>query len=558
MISDSASVINTPRVLLADGQEQLMFELLNAYRVRNGLTAVEYDARAGAVSQGGLGQQAREHSTAMGVGNITLATRAAWAGYDTNRFTGGDIIVNQNDVFAAFNHMVVTASMRTHLRSTTATAFGAGFASAAAGNIRTQFTYMLGVGTTNATGLTLSYTVPGTTTARVLTSTANAAANTTPSATFGSLVMSAGSTMQISGLAIPTVTGTAPTVHWDVSAGVGFASVSNNGLVTGIAPGQATIRARVATGQNTFITHSIIVHVLNPGQIILNPAATAAAPVRPGEGVQANVLMDANLPTVPVYSWTSSTPGVAAVTAGANTVNATITAGTTTGLSTITFSATWNTWPNNSTNNTNARLGQITRTTQVNVSGFVAVTGITLEQTTVTAGIPLNLIGNVAPATATNRTIVWTIVDAGNTGASISGSTLNTIAAGTVQVRATITNGLGLIPPVDYTQVFSITVTESFVPATGVSLEIDETIVNVPLLLIGIVTPNNATNKTINWLITDDGGTGAIITGSYLTATSPGSVTVLATIPNGTGLIPGIDFEQILTVTVIISPEPIS
>ena len=87
---------------------------------------------------------------------------------------------------------------------------------------------------------------------------------------------------------------------------------------------------------------------------------------------------------------------------------------------------------------------------------FYPVTDISGIPTTATADTPLALAGTVAPANATNKTIVWSVASAGTTGATVSGSTLNTTAAGTVTVKATIANGTA--PGVAYEKTFSITV----------------------------------------------------------------------------------------------------
>ena len=88
---------------------------------------------------------------------------------------------------------------------------------------------------------------------------------------------------------------------------------------------------------------------------------------------------------------------------------------------------------------------------------FVPVTSITGVPTTTVAGTPLALTGTVNPANATNRApIVWTVVNAGTTGATITGNMLNTNAAGTVTVRATIVNGLTATS--NFTQDFDIVV----------------------------------------------------------------------------------------------------
>jgi hypothetical protein len=88
---------------------------------------------------------------------------------------------------------------------------------------------------------------------------------------------------------------------------------------------------------------------------------------------------------------------------------------------------------------------------------FVPVTGITMTSAaTAAVGTPLALTGTVQPATATNRTIVWTVKTIGTTGATITGTTLNTTAAGTVTITAAIANGTAA--GTDYTREFSITV----------------------------------------------------------------------------------------------------
>jgi uncharacterized protein YjdB len=88
----------------------------------------------------------------------------------------------------------------------------------------------------------------------------------------------------------------------------------------------------------------------------------------------------------------------------------------------------------------------------------IPVTNITNVPTTATAGTPLTLIGTVVPSNATNQTIVWSVQNAGTTGASISGHTINTTSAGTVIVRATIVNGA--TATTNFTRDFNITVSE--------------------------------------------------------------------------------------------------
>ena len=103
------------------------------------------------------------------------------------------------------------------------------------------------------------------------------------------------------------------------------------------------------------------------------------------------------------------------------------------------------------------------------VSPFVAVTNITALPTAATVGIPLTLTGSVVPSNATNKNIVWSVQSAGTTGATIvNGNILNTTATGTVNVRATISNGVR--EGVNYTQYFIIVVNSGSGSGSGNNL----------------------------------------------------------------------------------------
>ena len=96
---------------------------------------------------------------------------------------------------------------------------------------------------------------------------------------------------------------------------------------------------------------------------------------------------------------------------------------------------------------------------------FIAVTDITGVPTTATATLPFTLTGTVVPSNATNKTITWTVQNAGTTGATISGNnTLNTNNSGTVTILATIVNGAS--PTANYTKPFTITVSKAALSGT--------------------------------------------------------------------------------------------
>jgi hypothetical protein len=99
---------------------------------------------------------------------------------------------------------------------------------------------------------------------------------------------------------------------------------------------------------------------------------------------------------------------------------------------------------------------------------FIPVTGIISVPTEATVGIPLTLTGTVEPETATNKDIIWSIADAGNTGAELANGRLVATGPGTAVVTATITDGTA--PGQDYTQSFSIEVTVEELPGHRITV----------------------------------------------------------------------------------------
>jgi len=193
--------------------------------------------------------------------------------------------------------------------------------------------------------------------------------------------------------------------------------------------------------------------------------------------------------------------------------------------------------------------GVLTAAYTISGSAFVAVTGITGVPTTGTVGTGLTLTGTVAPTSATNKTIVWSVTNASTTGATISGSTLTTTAAGTVTVRATITNGTAVGTP--YTQDFSITINpaDSFVAVTNITGITTTGTKGAEITLNGTVEPGTATNQTISWAVKSPDDTVASITGgNKVTATEPGTLVVTATIANG--IAAGTDYTQDFTIAI--------
>jgi hypothetical protein len=96
---------------------------------------------------------------------------------------------------------------------------------------------------------------------------------------------------------------------------------------------------------------------------------------------------------------------------------------------------------------------------------FVAVTSIDFAQTEIIAGNDFSLAATVRPSYATNKTIVWSVTGAGETGATIDMGVLKTTKGGTVMVMASIADGTAV--GTAYTQNYEITVLPSEQLSTG-------------------------------------------------------------------------------------------
>ena len=125
-------------------------------------------------------------------------------------------------------------------------------------------------------------------------------------------------------------------------------------------------------------------------------------------------------------------------------------------------------------------------------------------------GIPANLQagtytlnGNVTPSNATYKTIVWSVEDAGTTGATISGNSLETLGAGTVVIRATISGvdeyGFAYVYEKDFTiNVTIVGVTGIFLPNTVPP--------NADTTITAEVRPSSAHKQTITWEVLPETG----------------------------------------------------
>ena len=491
MIYDNATVIGTSRTLLADGQEQLMFELVNAFRVSNNRSILDWSDK--------LGSPARTHSSNRGSGN--LRDRVVNGGYDSARYTAGDTVGGDNDAFDALDQIIGnstgTSSMRSQILNNSATLFGAGFSGGNSGSIKTYYTYALGSAITitdvtarkdNANVTTVNVTpgaaaavsislimspttfnenfaVTSSNTSRMtvtnVTKTTTGATITVTGVTSGTanivvtgncsgkthtIPVSVGTTVFANNLTLtcsPTgssktlssstgVTGNATrdgsfvlvigngtndsltinasttsgaTVTWARTAGtaatVTKATNSNNATIaasSATATGEITLTAKVQTGSNTYITHTIKVRVVSVSQgITLNPTT-----VNVDSNMTATVTVGA-LPTgigaTPAYAWTSSGNQLTRVSSTDGTATF---KGANPGSSTITVTATWAGDATGSASQV-PFLGRVTRSVGTTVNAQQFATEINLSHSTLSMipGETFTVTASTVPASIT-------------------------------------------------------------------------------------------------------------------------------------------------------------
>lgn len=126
----------------------------------------------------------------------------------------------------------------------------------------------------------------------------------------------------------------------------------------------------------------------------------------------------------------------------------------------------------------------------------VAVTGINLDPTTLSlaAGETGTLAATVSPAYATNQKIIWSTDNASV--ATVSDGIVTGVAAGSATITAASDDG-------GFTATCPVTVFT--VPVTGISIEPSNLFLSVgdEITVNAVITPSNATDKSVHWAAYD-------------------------------------------------------
>lgn len=225
-----------------------------------------------------------------------------------------------------------------------------------------------------------------------------------------------GDTTRLSATVLPA-NATNQRVVWS-SSNTSVVSVDASGLVKGVSPGVATITATTNEGQKTAsstVTASNIavdgVMIASMASVGVNNSLTLAASVQPTNATNKTVV------------WSTSNAGIVSVDQN----------GVLTGVA-----------PGTATVTVTTQDGGKTASSVVTVSN-VLITGITLNKPTATVGVgdTTSIKGTVAPANASNKTIVWSSSNPAIATVNATGI-VTAVAVGTASINATAQDAGGV------------------------------------------------------------------------------------------------------------------
>ena len=279
----------------------------------------------------------------------------------------------------------------------------------------------------------------------------------------------------------------------------------NNGTVTGVAAGTATITATTQDGNKT----AACIVTVNAASVpvtgvTLDKTSTSIAV---GGHEQLVPMIQPSDATNQKVTWQTSNSGVATVSDG-------LVAGVAAGTATITVK----------TDDGNKIATCVVTVTPANVP----VTGVSLNKvaTTIMVGGHEQLTQTVLPSDATNQSVTWTSSNSAVAAVSNGGEVAG-LSAGTATITVRTEDG-------GKTATCAVTVTPASVPVTGVTL--DKTAASITVgsqeQLTPAIQPSNATNQNVDWT-TSNAAIATVNSGGLVTAVAVGTATITVRTEDG-------------------------
>ena len=325
------------------------------------------------------------------------------------------------------------------------------------------------------------------------------------------LALTKGQTQKLTATVAPA-NATNKTVTWKTSD-KNVATVSENGLVTAVGGGDATITCTAKDGSNVKATCKVTVTVPVSG---IQLSQTSAA-LTVGDTLTLTKTIYPSDATNQAVTWTSSSDAVASVDS-----NGKITAKTA-GSAMITCKSV--------SDNSVVGICNVTVKAKVQTPSEIKVNKITLNKTTasVTKGKTLQLTATVTPGNATKKEVKWSTSNKNVAMVSTSGL-VTAKSAGTATITCTAQDGSGV------KATCKITVKNPVVKVTKVTLN-KTTATLAPketLTLKATVTPTNATNKAVTWKSSNT-KIATVSSSGKVTAKAAGTVTITCRAKDGSG-----------------------
>lgn len=325
------------------------------------------------------------------------------------------------------------------------------------------------------------------------------------------LTLTKGQTQKLTATVAPA-NATNQTVSWSTS-NKNVATVSENGLVTAVGGGDATITCTAKDGSNVKATCKVTVTVPVSG---IQLSQTSAA-LTVGDTLTLTKTIYPSDATNQAVTWTSSSDAVASVDS-----NGKITAKTA-GSAVITCKSV--------SDNSVVGICNVTVKAKVQTPSEIKVNKITLNKTTasVTKGKTLQLTATVTPGNATKKEVKWSTSNKNVAMVSTSGL-VTAKSAGTATITCTAQDGSGV------KATCKITVKNPVVKVTKVTLN-KTTATLAPketLTLKATVTPTNATNKAVTWKSSNT-KIATVSSSGKVTAKAAGTVTITCRAKDGSG-----------------------
>ena len=289
------------------------------------------------------------------------------------------------------------------------------------------------------------------------------------------------------------------TITWSIYKNPEFASVDQNGRITGLAEGQSTVKATASNGRwiaRTITVTTATVPVesvsLDHSSITINKydSWTLSATVSPKNATEKTV------------AWSSSNTAVARVDQS----------GTVTGAGSGTATIT-------------ASCGGKSATCEVTVVVPVVAVSLNYSSISLEEGQNRQLTASITPFDATDQIVTW----------SSSNTSIATVTDGLVTARsegtATITASCG-----GKSATCAVTVTKKVIPVETIFMDENNpssVYVGSSIVWKAVISPENATDKTIIWSIEDNPGSASVDQFGRITGLAAGSAIVRATATNG-------------------------